>query len=293
MAMLCQPVELSPAAELLFLAEPAEADAQLDGVDAGIRLGHAGVRNVLVADLGAQIVFALQKVQSECAAAGEINLRGARRSLEVGKKRAAANLEIGRDFAGPRENPLEGERIDATAAGSAIGLRDTKERKDVEGVFEAAFEKAGSMRRGQNQTEARANIENAVIHLAAVDGVAAACEDLPLVFTFLRAGLRACAGRKEQRRDECADHGKQGNCWSPFHKVRSVNITLRERAQIFVQNTIHSFCPRRTRTLFQVAARDWYDIVGGFPGRFGVVGHMVTDVIFSAISPWMAPAGGG
>jgi hypothetical protein len=68
---------------------------------------------------------------------------------------------------------------------------------------------------------------------------------------------------------------------------------LRERAQIFVQNTIHSFCPRRTRTLFQVAARDWYDIVGGFPGRFGVVGHMVTDVIFSAISPWMAPAGGG
>jgi len=231
------------------LAEPAEADAQLDGVDARIGLGHAGVRNMLVADLSAQIVSALQKVQSERAAAGEIDLRCARRSLEVGKKRAAANLEIGRNFAGRRENPLEGEGIHATATGSAIGLRDAEERKNVEGVFEAAFEKARSMRRGQDQTEARANIENAVIHLAAVDAVAAAREELPLVFAFLRAGLRACAGRNEQHREKCAENGKQGNRWSPFHKLRSVQITLRECAQIFVQTPY---------TVFARGARERY-----------------------------------
>jgi hypothetical protein len=29
------------------------------------------------------------------------------------------------------------------------------------------------------------------------------------------------------------------------------------------------------------------------PEDLALWGHMVTDVIFSAISPWMAPAGGG
>jgi len=46
------------------LAEPAKADAHLDGIDAGVGLGHAGIGDVLEAEFGADVVSALQKVQA-------------------------------------------------------------------------------------------------------------------------------------------------------------------------------------------------------------------------------------
>ena len=59
---------------LFFLAEAAEAQAELNGVDAGIQIGHSRVRNVHEAHFRADIVFATQEVHAQSAAGGEIDL---------------------------------------------------------------------------------------------------------------------------------------------------------------------------------------------------------------------------
>src|SRR5207248_11481530 len=95
---------------LFLLTEPAKAQAQLHGVDPGIGSCQAGIGNMHESNLSTEIVLAPQKVQSNGAAAGEINLRSSRRHLRISKERAAANLEIGNNAPMSIERPFESER---------------------------------------------------------------------------------------------------------------------------------------------------------------------------------------
>src|SRR5271165_6582703 len=117
-----------PPLRLMSLAEPAEADAQLDGVNARVGFGHTGVGDVLETNFGADIVFALQEVQAQRAAGGEVNLRGARRSFHVGEEGTAADFEVRGHVARLGENPFESEGVDAASASGAVFLRDAVKR---------------------------------------------------------------------------------------------------------------------------------------------------------------------
>lgn len=149
---------------------------------------------MLEADLGADVVFGLEEMKTERAAGGEIDLGSAGRSFFVGEEGAAADLEIRSYFSGSGENPLEGEGVYAAAAGCAVFLGDAIEWFDAKGILEATFEKAGAVRGGENQAEAKPDVENAVVHLAAVDAVAATRKDLVFGFAFDWAGLGAGTG---------------------------------------------------------------------------------------------------
>src|SRR5207249_2532577 len=61
--------------------------------------------------LGADVVFAAQEVQAECAATGEIDTGCCFGNLGIGKDRAAADFDIRNEAASRGERPLEGERI--------------------------------------------------------------------------------------------------------------------------------------------------------------------------------------
>ncbi len=192
---------------LFFLAEPAETDAELDGVDAGVGLGHASVGDVLEANFGADVVFGLEEVKAERSASGEVDLGSAGRGFFVGEESAATDFEVGRDFFGRRENPFEGEGVDAASACGAVGLGDAIDGQDAKRVFEAALEEPGAMRRGEDETEADAEVGYAVVHLTAVDTVAAAGEDLIFGFPFHWAGLGAggVGGEKGSCEDRCRE----------------------------------------------------------------------------------------
>src|SRR5207245_2869828 len=100
-------------------------------------------------------------------------------------------LEIGHHRLGLGQSPLERKGIDAPAVSGAGALRDGENGNDVEGVFEAAAEKAGTVRLGEHEAKPPAEIEDAVVRLAAADAVAAAGPDLPFVAALDRAGLCA------------------------------------------------------------------------------------------------------
>ena len=94
-------------------------------------------------NLSTEIVLAPQKVQSNGAAAGEINLRSSRRHLRISKERAAANLEIGNNAPMSIERPFESERIHACAISGVLFLKDEKCRHQIDGVFAFGFGRVG------------------------------------------------------------------------------------------------------------------------------------------------------
>lgn len=109
---------------LFFLAEPPETDAELDGVDAGVGLGHSGVGDVLETNFGADVVLGLEEVKAERSASGEVDLGSAGWGFFVGEEGAATDFEVGRDFFGGGKDPFEGEGVDAASARGAVGLGD-------------------------------------------------------------------------------------------------------------------------------------------------------------------------
>ena len=147
---------------LFLLTEPTEAQSQLNRVDAGIGRCKAGVRNVHVADLSAEVALGAQKMQADGPARREIDSRRSRGHLRVCEKRAAANIEIGNDVAPRGEIPLERKGIHADAVGGILFLEDDEGRHSFESVLQAATQKTGPMRLRENQTVAQADIPHAV-----------------------------------------------------------------------------------------------------------------------------------
>lgn len=80
------------------------------------------------------------------------------------------------------------------------------------------------MRGGEDQAETHAEVEDAVVHLAAVDTVATTGEDLIFGFTFYGAGLGAavwCSGEpgcceKNRNGDRAKISGEMGHPMAPI-----------------------------------------------------------------------------
>jgi hypothetical protein len=68
-------LRVHPSARLLGPRKPADAQPDLEGIDAGIGRREACVGNVHVARFNAPIVFSAQEVHAERSAARKINLR--------------------------------------------------------------------------------------------------------------------------------------------------------------------------------------------------------------------------
>lgn len=179
------------------MGKAAEAEADLNSVDAGVGAVQAGVGDVHEAELRAEIVFAAQEVRADSAAGGEIYMRSVWRSFDVGEEGAAADINVGNYIVVAGEIPLEREGVDAGAIGRASGLSDDEDGNHIDGVFEAAFEEAGAVGVEEDPAEAGADVEDAVAGLAAVGAVAAAGPDLQVVAAFFGAGLGAgfCDGK--------------------------------------------------------------------------------------------------
>ena len=195
------------AVTLFFLAEAAEANAKLNGVDAGIRSGEPGVRNVHVANFRADVVLAAQEVQANGAAGGEIDARCSFGDFGIGKESAAAEFEVGNDAAVCVERPLEGERIDAGTVSGVRFLNDQENGDGVDCIFQTAAKESGPVGIGENQSVTKADIPNTVAGLAAVGAVAAASPHLPFIAARNRAGLGACRrGAEEYGNGEGGDN---------------------------------------------------------------------------------------
>ena len=72
-----------------LFAKRAKADAQLNGVDSGVRIRHAGVGNVLETNLGAEVVFFAEKVRAKAAGRREVDLRRALGNVGIREKCSA------------------------------------------------------------------------------------------------------------------------------------------------------------------------------------------------------------
>src|SRR5215813_8623808 len=116
----------------IALCEQAEAEAELDGVDARIQVGDARVGNVHIADFGADGVLFAGEMQAERASAREVDARSVFRHLDVCKECAAADLEVRHNCFGFGESPLKCEGIDPPAVSSSGALCDGERRHDVE-----------------------------------------------------------------------------------------------------------------------------------------------------------------
>src|SRR5437762_4228342 len=169
---------------LFLLTEPAEAQAQLNCVDAGIGRSKAGVGNVHEPNLRAPVALGAQKMQADGAARRKIDSRSSRGHLRVCEERPAANLEIGHDVATGGERPFERKRVHTYAVGRILFLNDDESGHRLDGILQAASEKPGPMRFRENQTVAQPNIPNTVARLAAVSAMASAGPNLDFMLTF-------------------------------------------------------------------------------------------------------------
>ena len=180
---------------LLFLAEQTKTQTELNGVDAGIRRCQPGVRNVHIANFGAEVVLAAKKVESGSGAGGEIDAGCSFGHFCIGKEGAAANFEV-RNYALARvQRPLESERIYACAVGGVRFLNDQEDGDGVDSIFQSAAQETGSVRSGEDQAVTEAYVPDAVAGLASIDPVATAGPHLQFVAALDGAGLRSqCRG---------------------------------------------------------------------------------------------------
>jgi hypothetical protein len=252
----------------------AEANAQLNGIDSGIRRGESRVRNVHEADFRADVVLAAEKVQAYSSAGGEIDLRRAGRRLHVSEQRAPAKFEIGNHAPVRVQRPFESERVHSGAVGSAAFLNDEKRRNDVDRVFQTPAEKPGTVRRGENQSVAQAEIPNAVAGLTSVCAVASTGPDLQFVAALNGACLRAGSRDAEKGGEE------NGGDSSIQRRASFVAFDSRNAARD-AKEDIENWNERRiSPSSLEVGANDLDNVVGGFLGRSGIAGHMVSDVVF-------------
>src|SRR4029077_15476527 len=129
---------------------------KLKRIDAGIRRGEAGVRNVHEAKFGADVVLAAEEVQTESAAGCEVDAGDSFGHLCVGEERAAAEFEIGNDFAMRVQRPFESKGVYTSAVGSVPFLKNEEEGNGFNGIFQAATEETWTVRGGKNQAAAEA-----------------------------------------------------------------------------------------------------------------------------------------
>lgn len=191
---------------LFSLAEPAEAQAELNRIDARIQGRKPRVRNVHEADFRADVVLAAQKVQAQSTAGREIDAGRSFRDSCVGEERAAANFEIGNHAAVSVQGPFESEGVHTSAVGSIGFLKKQKDRNDIYGILQTAVENSGAVGRGENQTVTQADIPNAIAGLTSASAVASAGPNLELVAALNGARLRASGRyRQEQAEEEGGD----------------------------------------------------------------------------------------
>src|SRR6266852_1429266 len=136
---------------LFFLAETTKTQTKLNGIDAGIRRCESRVRNVHVADFGADVVLAAQEVQAQGGAGGEIDAGCSFGHLCIGKESAAAKFEIRNHAAVRVQRPFEGERVYAYTVGCVRFLNDQEDRYGVHRILQAAAQETGTMRGGEDQ----------------------------------------------------------------------------------------------------------------------------------------------
>ena len=204
---------------LLGLGEAAEAETYLNGVNAGIRSGEAGVRDVHEADLGAPIVLTLQEVSADGAASGEIDARRTWRRLIIGEERAAAQVDVGRDVVVLDEIPLQREGIQAESVGGPGFLDQPENWDDIDGILEASTKRTGSDGIGEDPAVAQTYVPYSGVGGAAVDSVAAAGPNLQVMAAAFRAGLGAGGwGQQNNAKYRC--------CENAFHpRVSSVALS--------------------------------------------------------------------
>ena len=75
------------------------------------------------------------------------------------------------------ERPVQVHGVEARAVGGVRGLKNQKHRDGVHGIFEAAFQKAGAMRVGDDPSIAQADVPCACVAASAGNGMAAAGPD--------------------------------------------------------------------------------------------------------------------
>src|SRR5207245_6512935 len=167
--------------------EPADAEAELDGVDPRVGRREARVGNVHVADFHAPMEALAENVHSQRRAGSEIHLRGSGGNLVIGEQSSATELEVGHDPATSFEVPLQIHRIDAGPKRAVAALDQQESRGSVHGILKGAAQEARAVRAGEYPAVAQANVPHAGIGSASRGAAPAAGPKL----NFVRATFRA------------------------------------------------------------------------------------------------------
>jgi len=133
----------------------------LDCVDAGIRVRHSRVGDVLKAHFRAEVVLLAEKVRPETAARREIDLRSSFGDVFVAKKHATFNLEERVDLLRRAQDPLKRERVDTGSVRGIRLLRDNPYWHDVKRIFELPLEKTGAVWGSEDQTVTQTQVPHA------------------------------------------------------------------------------------------------------------------------------------
>src|ERR1700731_3074761 len=174
----------------LWLGEPSKSEPDLNGIDARIRSRYSGIGDMQVTHLRAPIISAAQKVHTESAGWGEIDMRSALRHLYVCKKCASCDLYIRHGVLVRSKIPFKCEWIDAEPVCRIRTLRHDKKRNDIHGVFKAATQKTGTMGIRQNPAVPCANIKHAIARLTPIRSMSSTGPDLKFMAALLRPILR-------------------------------------------------------------------------------------------------------
>src|SRR5579871_1568840 len=167
--------------KLLMVQEFTDSQPDLHGVDAGIQISQACVRDVHVTHFKAHVVSRAQQMHAQRSLIHEVDAICVGGNVVVGKQHSAGEFQVRGDIAVTDEIPLQAERIESDAVGGIRGLKDEEYGNGVEGVLEAAAQNAREVGPSKDPSVAQPGVECAGVFGAARDGVAAAHPDLDFI----------------------------------------------------------------------------------------------------------------
>ena len=174
--------------------ESSDAESNFHGVETGIVIPEAGIRDMQVARFQTPVIFRREDVRTERGRGGEVHVVRSRGYVVVGDEHSTVEFEVRREASVAFEIPLQSERAEPHTVGGIRGLENEKDGDAVDSVLKASAKKAGEMRAGKDPSIAQPRVEYANVLRAARHRVPASHPQLDFVATLFGTCLGDAGG---------------------------------------------------------------------------------------------------
>jgi len=155
-----------------------QTEAHLDGVEAGVVRGQTGVRDVHVAEFHAPVISVTKEVRPHGGRWSEIHVVSSGWHIVIRDQKSAAQFGVWNHAAASGKIPFQCERIESRTESGVGGLEHQERGNNIDGIFEAAFQKSGAVGSGKDPTVAETDVPHTGIGCSARYAMAATGPDL-------------------------------------------------------------------------------------------------------------------